>query len=32
MSPELKTPPHRRLIRTDTPVIYRRGCRYVAIS
>lgn len=32
MSPELKTPPHRRLIRTDTPRIYRRGSRYVAIT
>ena len=32
MSPELKTPPHRRLIRTDTPGIYRRGDRYVAIT
>ncbi|HEV2785119.1 MAG TPA: N-terminal phage integrase SAM-like domain-containing protein, partial [Solirubrobacteraceae bacterium] len=32
MSPELKTPPHRRLIRTDTPGIYRRGYRYVAIT
>lgn len=32
MSPELKTPPHRRLIRTDTPGIYRRGKRYVAIT
>ncbi len=32
MSPDLKTPPHRRLIRTDTPGIYRRGDRYVAIT
>jgi len=32
MSPELKTPPHRQLIRTDTPGIYRRGSRYVAIT
>jgi len=32
MSPESKTPPHRQLIRTDTPGIYRRGSRYVAIT
>lgn len=32
MSPELKTPPHRRLVRTDTPGIYRRGDRFVAIT
>ena len=32
MSPELKTPPHRRLIPTDTPGVYRRGPRYVAIT
>ena len=32
MSPDLKTPPHRRLMRTDTPGIYRRGSRYVAIT
>ncbi|MDQ3742090.1 MAG: tyrosine-type recombinase/integrase, partial [Actinomycetota bacterium] len=32
MSPEFKTPPHRRLVRTDTPGIYRRGDRYVAIT
>lgn len=32
MSPDLKTPPHRRLIRTSTPGIYRRGNRYVAIT
>jgi hypothetical protein len=25
MSPDLKTPPHRRLVRTNTPGIYRRG-------
>ncbi len=32
MSPEPKTPPHRQLIRTDTPGIYRRGSRYVVIA
>ena len=32
MSPELKTPPHRRLIPTDTPGIYRRGSRDVAVT
>ncbi len=32
MSPELKTRSHRQLIRTDTPGIYRRGSRYVAIT
>jgi integrase len=32
MSPELKTPPQRRLVRTDTPGIYRRGNRYIAVT
>lgn len=32
MSPELKTPPHRQLIPTDTPGIYLRGSRFVAIT
>jgi len=32
MSPEPRTPPHRRLIPTDTFGIYRRGSRYVAIT
>lgn len=32
MSPELKTPPHRRLVHTGTPGIYRRGHRYVAVT
>ena len=32
MSPEPKTPPHRRLIPTDTRGIYRRGSRYVAVT
>ena len=32
MSSELKTPPHRRLVRTGTTGIYRRGDRCVAIT
>jgi hypothetical protein len=32
MPPEPKTPPHRRLIRTGTPGIYRRGDRFVAVT
>lgn len=32
MSPELKTPPHRRLIATGSPGVYRRGDRFVAVT
>jgi integrase len=31
-SPTPKTPPHRRLIPTDVPGVYRRGSRFVAIT
>jgi hypothetical protein len=30
--PELKTPPHRRLIATDRPGVYHRGSRFVAVT
>src|SRR4051794_13258288 len=29
---ELRTPPQRRLVKTDVPGVYRRGDRYVAIT
>src|SRR4051794_18970081 len=32
MAPEPRTPPHRRLIATDTTGVFRRGRRYVAIT
>src|SRR2546426_11253069 len=29
---EVRTPPQRRLVKTDVPGVYRRGDRYVAIT